>query len=175
VSGADPVLVLVVPVCVLCTRAAACWRAEVAGATADVCERCRGSLGAAEAVPLRDAAGAARPVTTVQVTRYLRAQAFKYARTVPEHPHEYLVITASTDPWMHLRVIAYLEARGGAETWRHAPGAKGTTYTYWRGGDGWEYWASPPASGVTGWQAPRYAATIINRRRWKPRKPDDHD
>jgi hypothetical protein len=168
-----PVLVLVIPPCGVCTRAAAAWRAELAGATVDVCDRCRDALRAGEAAPLADAARAARRPNTAQVQRYLAAQPFKHARTVPEHPHEYLVLSASTDPWLHLRVIAYIEDRGHQEVWRPAPGRTGTTYTYWRGGDGWEYWPSPPAMSGPSWAAPKYARTILNRRRWTPRKPDD--
>jgi hypothetical protein len=167
-----PVLVLSIPVCGLCVTSAAAWRVEVHGAAADVCDKCRGVLGAGDAAPLADAAREARRPNTAQVQRYLAAQPFKTARTVPDHPHQYLLVTASTDPWLHLRVIAYIADRGHEETWRPSPGAKGTTYTYWRGGDGWEYWASPPAS-AGGWRPPTWAATIINRRKWELRPDAD--
>jgi hypothetical protein len=174
VDGPEPVMLVSIPVCGLCVTLPACWRVEVHGAAADVCAKCRRALGTVDAAPLRDAAREAPRPNTNQVQRYLAAQRFRVARTVPEHPHEYLLVTASTDPWLHLRVIAYLADRGYQETWRPAPGAKGTTYTYWRGGDGWEYWASPPAS-AGGWRPPQLAATVINRRRWTPEGLFDGD
>ena len=90
----------------------------------------------------------ARPPTVAQVRRYLAAQTWVYARTMPKHPHEYVLLKRSTDPWMHLRAVAFIRERG--EKRLFAPSRK--VRAYWPAGDGYEYWAMDRATD-----------TIINR------------
>jgi hypothetical protein len=99
------------------------------------------------------------------VRAYLAGQDFRRART-PEAPHEYLLLTRSTDPWAHLCVIAWLAVNGTPGRWT-VPGGKGRalTYRYFDAGDGWEYWASPPAAFAPAWKPPAAAPTILNRRK----------
>ncbi len=163
----DPAIVLVRPACGVCANAPATWLAAVHGAAAYLCDGCHAALRCEDSAVLREAAGEVRLLRTVDVSKYLRTAPFKFARTVPEHPHEYLLLAKSPDLWTHLRVIRFIRERGNPGRWM------GTVYAYWRGGDGWEYWASPPASSAPGWRAPATAPTIINRRRWTPTPEDE--
>ena len=83
-----------------------------------------------------------------QVRKYLAAQTWVYARTMPKWPHEYVLLKRATDPWLHLRVVAYVRQRG--EHRYFAPSRR--VHSYWQAGDGWEYWTM------------RAADTILNRR-----------
>lgn len=162
---------LIRPVCVLCADRPADWEAEPYGCRAAICDKCRdgllrayAELGHVEPIVV----GAAdASMTDAMVRAYLAGQDFKHARTVPEHPHEYLLVTRSTQPWTHLCVIEWIAEHGRPEQWNPASGrGRGTTYRYFDAGDGWEYWATPPASyGAPSWRQTFGAPTIINRRR----------
>ena len=43
---------------------------------------------------------------------FIRANRWTFAKTVPEHPHEYLVSNLSTDPDEHFRVVRWVNAHG---------------------------------------------------------------
>ena len=120
-----------------------------ADATARVCASCAAGsfpdrdgqvlVPVAEAVPLLSGAEAAA---------YVESQEWTTARTVPEDPHQYLLLRASTDPWTHLRMIRYIGAAGERRLWPRDR----TWYSYWRSA-GHEYWGMP-----------RESETLINRR-----------
>lgn len=69
-----------------------------------------------------------------------------FAKTMPKWPHEYVLVWLSPDPWLHLRVVAFIRAVGERRRWGHH------FHHYWTWGDH-EYWAMPPRE------------TILNRRR----------
>ena len=77
-----------------------------------------------------------------QVRKYLAAQTWVYARTMPKWPHEYILLKRSTDPWMHLRAVAVIRANGERRRF----------HAYWQPDDGFEYWTM------------RSCDTILNRR-----------
>jgi hypothetical protein len=73
---------------------------------------------------------------------------------MPKWPHEYVLLWRSHDPWTHLRVLAYIRARGEERPWNGRWGAA-EIHVYWRNPeDGREYWAMPAEKG-----------TVINRER----------
>lgn len=79
---------------------------------------------------------------------YIAANEWTFARTMPENPHEYVVIRKSTDPVEHMRFLAWLRAFGDLEHF------KGRDYEYIEI-DGWRYWAMG---------TDQLEQTIINRR-----------
>jgi hypothetical protein len=127
----------------------------VGGAIARLCADCAEVIGDPPYTRLLDAAEAVDLITADQAAAYLAAHPWTYAKTVPEDPHEYLLIHRSADPWMHLRVIRYIRETGERRKWRHPRGAGSGTYAYWAPGDGWEYWPLGDSE------------TVLNRR--KPR------
>ncbi len=143
-------LVLARPPCQLCSGRDAEVEVEttLGGAWAALCRDCHGKIGRGRAVELVHAAEQARPPTVAQVRRYLVAQTWVYARTMPKYPHEYVLLKRSTDPWMHLRVVAFIRSHGTERYFRPSR----VTRAYWAAGDGYEYWAMDRATD-----------TIVNR------------
>jgi hypothetical protein len=76
---------------------------------------------------------------------YIAAHEWRYAKTRPANPHEYVVLVASSDPYEHLKFLEWVRRYGQVETWA------GREYRY-QEVDGWRYWALGPND------------TIINRR-----------
>jgi hypothetical protein len=123
------------------------------GLTAQLCESCWDQIGSGTPTVLVHAAELYRLPTVTLVKRYLREAAWVYARTMPKWPHEYVLIQRSHDPWLHLRVVAWIRARGEERVWRGRWG-KPELHSYWRNPeDGREYWTLRPAE------------TILNRER----------
>jgi hypothetical protein len=89
-----------------------------------------------------------------EATEYLTYEAgFTYAKTVPDAPHEYLLLSRASDPLHQLRLIDLIRRTGSPGSFR------GWRYAYRTWGD-WTYWASPPAG-----RPPAVADSILNRRR----------
>jgi hypothetical protein len=76
---------------------------------------------------------------------YIAAQSWVFAKTMPEHPHEYVMLRASTDWREHLRFGDWIRFSGEQERYQ------GRIYRY-RVVDDWQYWVLGPND------------TIINRR-----------
>jgi hypothetical protein len=76
---------------------------------------------------------------------FISAQQWRYAKSMPWHPHEYVMLHKSTDVFDHIRFLLWLRPTGEIEMY------KGDPYRY-REVDGYRYWALAPAF------------TIINRR-----------
>jgi hypothetical protein len=62
---------------------------------------------------------------------------FKFAKTMPETPHWYVIMTAANEADF-LALFHAVKEHGVDERWGRA------TYRYWYPGDGFKYWASPP-------------------------------
>ena len=88
-------------------------------------------------------------ITGTQAGAYVAEQTWTRAQPTfrgrPQAPHEYVLLWRSTDPWLQLRVLAYIRVNGVRRRW----GPK--WHTYWEHGEH-EYWAMPPRE------------TILNRR-----------
>jgi hypothetical protein len=76
---------------------------------------------------------------------YIASQTWVFAKTMPEHPHEYVVISRSTNWRGHLRMLLWIRL------WGHEEKYQGRSYQY-RVVDAKRYWAMGPND------------TIINRR-----------
>jgi len=77
---------------------------------------------------------------------YIEAQSWVFARTMPDNPHEYVLLRRSTDWREHLRFLLWIRVHGEVERF------KGRSYRYRTVGQ-FRYWALGPDD------------TIINRRR----------
>jgi hypothetical protein len=69
-------------------------------------------------------------------TQYIQANQWTYARTMPENPHEYLLIHRSSDWREHLRFVRFIRLHGFQERLGRE------MYRYSTPGDGWRYWCS---------------------------------
>jgi hypothetical protein len=88
----------------------------------------------------------ADPPESYDPSPYIEAQTWVFAKTMPQNPHEYVVLRRSTDWREHLRFLRWIRVWGDRELF------KGTYYLYRTVGE-WRYWALGPND------------TIINRRR----------
>jgi hypothetical protein len=144
--------VLARPTCQLCgdRDSEVEGRTTLGGGWACLCAACWALIGqAGTEARLVNVAGTVRLPAAAQVRAYLASQKWVYARTMPKWPHEYVLLKRATDPWLHLRVVAYVRQRG--EHRYFAPSRR--VHSYWQAGDGWEYWTM------------RAADTILNRAR----------
>jgi hypothetical protein len=117
-------------------------------ARAVLCDQCAAMIGRgarSELVPVADTLDL---ITPGEAWAYLGSEFWTHARTVPEDPHDYLLLQVSHDPLMHLRVIRFIRETGDRRQW---PRDK-RWYSYWRSG-GYEHWTMP-----------RESDPIINRR-----------
>jgi hypothetical protein len=124
------------------------------GTMAWLCEAHWEDLGVGTPTLLVHAAELQRLPQRRQVERYLAQAPWVYARTMPKHPHEYVLLRRSHDPWMHLRVLAYIRRHGDERLRRGRRGAH--WWSYWTASDGREYWTM------------RSFDTILNRERDAP-------
>jgi hypothetical protein len=61
---------------------------------------------------------------------------FKFAKTMPEIPHEYVVRTPENEE-LFVELFHVIRREGVLGRFQ------GRRYRYWRPGDGWQYWAMP--------------------------------
>jgi len=117
----------------------------IGGAIARLCAECADLIGAGPRTPLRDAADMNALPTEAEVAAYLTGeQGWTFARTVPDTPHEYLLLRRSMDPYMHLRVVRFIRERGERRKWT-APNKARVECSYWTAG-GREHWTMPSES-----------------------------
>lgn len=121
------------------------WRAW-----ANLCDACRDQIGGDPILALQEAPAREPLITAAEARRYLASQRWKPARTMPEYPHEYLLLDPgrqpghSTDPWLHLRTVAFIRERG-QKRW-FAPSRR--IHSYWQPGDGTEVWTLRPVDTI---------------------------
>ena len=144
-------LVLVIPPCGFCwDREATEEVTTIWGCYASLCPVCSGryALPGTERRLVVAAAQEPRP-TKAEATAYIGSQEWVRARPTfhgrPQAQHEYVLLWRSTDPWLQLRVLAYIRAVGEPRRW----GRK--MHHYWTWGS-WEHWAMPDRE------------TVLNRR-----------
>jgi hypothetical protein len=73
---------------------------------------------------------------------YIAANFWTFASTMPENPHEYLLLRNSTDWREHLRMLRWVR-RGEREKWRD-----GKIYSYRVVDRRWRYWALGPNDSI---------------------------
>jgi hypothetical protein len=108
----------------------------VGGASARLCDDCADTIGTGLRVALVDAAKNAPLLTANSAAAYVATETWTYAKSVPNEPHEYLLLARSTDPATHLRVIRYIRETGERRRWARDR----RWYHYWPEA-GHEYWA----------------------------------
>jgi hypothetical protein len=65
---------------------------------------------------------------------------FRFAKTMPDNPHEYTVRSAATEE-AYVQLFQAIQEHGTPELYQ------GRRYRYLRPGDGWKYWAMTSAVG----------------------------
>jgi hypothetical protein len=68
------------------------------------------------------------------MTEFLARLTFKFAKTMPETPHFYVVRSAENEA-DYVALYNAWKQHGVLEKWG------GRRYRYWYAGDGWKYWA----------------------------------
>jgi hypothetical protein len=124
------------------------------GATAALCDDCADAIGTGPRTPLVDVAHARPLLTPGEAAAYLTgATAWRFARSVPDQPHEYLLLARSPDPLLHLRTVRFIRHHGEHRSWA-IPGTRTRLWCY--------YW-TPPGSDLEYWTQPRLLEQILNR------------
>jgi hypothetical protein len=142
--------VLALPPCMICDHPAE-WETWTRwDCTAYLCGDCLEAHAIGDAEPVLDAARVPPLPTADEARAYLASQTWKFARTMPKWPHEYVLARRSTNLWGHLRTVAFIRAHGEPRKFG------GRTHCYWQPGDGREYWTMRPTD------------TILNRRELTP-------
>jgi hypothetical protein len=138
-------------------RRMATWQIELASvgrATARLCDKCADAHDGPR-TPLLPIADILDVPGMADVNRYLAAAQWTDARTVPEYPHAYLLLSRSADPVMHLRAGRWIRQFGARRPW--APGDGPAA--------GKRVWCSYHDAGeFTYWTQPSPADPILNRR-----------
>ena len=90
-----------------------------------------------------------RDQQTEQLRDFIAAHRWTFAKTMPEHPHEYTVRKDARDQGEFDQVVQYIREAGSQEYFGRA------VYTYLTV-DGWKYWTQG---------APIAATILVNRAR----------
>ena len=120
------------------------------GGWAHLCTICRDTIGGTRILPLEEVAARLPLISEAEARDYCARQRWKPAATMPQWPHEYVLLNPgrqpghSTDPWTHLRVVAFIRVRG-QRRW-FAPSRR--THSYWQPGDGTEVWTLRPVDTI---------------------------
>jgi hypothetical protein len=99
-------------------------------------------------LPLVPIAATLPMLEPAEVAAYLAAQTWTPAKSVPEYPHSYVLLSRSADPLTHLRVHRFIRAKGERRQWKPATGPAAGSHVwchYWTAGD-YEYWSQPAIS-----------------------------
>jgi hypothetical protein len=156
----DARIVLIRPECPWCwsyyrqVQATVEVETTVGGVATFLCDDCADAIGTGPRTPLLDAAHARPLLTAGQAAGYLTgADQWKFARSVPDQPHEYLLLHRSDDPLLHLRTVRFIRHYGEHRSWT-VPGTKTRLWCH--------YW-TPPGSALEYWTQPRRLEQILNR------------
>jgi hypothetical protein len=128
--------------------------ATIGGATAMLCDDCAAKIGTGPATPVRDLAHAHPLLSADEAAAYLTGAAgWTFAKSAPDQPHEYLLLSRSADPLAHLRAVRFIRHYGDRRAWP-VPGGRGKVWC--------SYW-TPEGSDVEYWTQPRTLEQILNR------------
>lgn len=155
----DAVVVLLPSPCEWCStglyrRRNAEIQATVFGATARLCATCAKGLGVT-GPPLAYLADTLPMLAVGELALYLQDAAWTTAKTVPEYPHQYLLLSKSPDPLTHLRAVRYIRANGERREWSPTSGPAAGRMVWCH------YWASPTH---LHWTQPSRHDPILNRK-----------
>src|SRR5262245_17916970 len=157
----DPVVVLNPVPCEWCStgfyqrKMAAVQTRTKLGTTARLCVDCAVVIGEGQPAPLIPVADTLNRLSIRAVATYLTGQKWTTAKTVPEYPHQYVLLSRSTDPLGHLRTVRFIRERGERRQWAPSDGpaaGRRVWCSYWPLGEHL-YWTQPSA-----------ADPILNRR-----------
>ena len=119
------------------------------GATARLCMQCADDIaGDAWRTPIVPVAESLPLIEEAEAAAYLARQKWTVARTAPEYPHEYLLLSRSTDPLLHLRTGRLIRETGERRQWTPTTGpaaGRRVWCHYWRSG-AYEHWTQPSAA-----------------------------
>lgn len=114
------------------------------GARARLCRICAEKVGG-PSWPLVPVADTLPALDYAAAAEYLRFAYWTTAKTTPEYPHQYALLTDSQDPLMHLRVVRFIRSNGERRKWapKSGPAAGRSAWChYWTVGR-YEYWTMP--------------------------------
>jgi hypothetical protein len=117
----------------------------VGTATARLCGQCADLIGTGPRRRIVPVADTLPLIAEADAAAYLAAQNWTPARTVPEYPHEYVLLARSADPLMHLRVVRFIRDTGDRRQWTPGDGpaaGRKVWCHYWKSGDH-EHWTQP--------------------------------
>jgi hypothetical protein len=114
----------------------------VGTATARLCMDCADAIGEGWRTPIRPVADTLDLLDADAAEAYLTAAEWRNARTVPDHPHAYVLLSRSADPLAHLRVVRFIRETGERRQW--SPGDGGPrVWCHYHRADPWLYWTQP--------------------------------
>ena len=155
----DARVVLIRPECPWCWSYYKQVQAEVevetlGGAVASLCDACADKIGTGPRRPLVDVAHDWPLLSAAEAAAYLGGAAeWRFARSVPDQPHEYLLLHRAADPLTHLRTVRFIREVGEFRSWT----PPGTRTRLWCA-----YW-TPPGSQLEYWTQPKLLEQILNR------------
>jgi hypothetical protein len=120
-------------------------RTTVGAATARLCGPCADLIGDGPRRPIVLVADTLPLLADADAAAYLAAQAWTPAKTVPEYPHEYVLLPRSADLLTHLRVVRFIRHHGDRRQWMPGDGpaaGRKVWCHYWRSGEH-EHWTQP--------------------------------
>jgi hypothetical protein len=103
-------------------------------------------------------------MTMDELREFVRTSPWKFARTMPQIPHEYTLRAKAPDEKLFERVVLYIRQVGYKALFGSV------TYTY-LDIDDWKYWTMGAPLGPTGEYDPNIHTSLINRARLKSVTP----
>jgi hypothetical protein len=100
-------------------------------------------------------------MTMDELREFVRTSPWKFARTMPQMPHEYTLRAKAPDEKLFERVVLYIRQAGYKANFGFV------TYTYFDI-DGWKYWTMGAPLGPTGRYNRNVHTILINRAKLKP-------
>ena len=104
-------------------------------------------------------------MTMDELREFVRTSPWKFARTMPQMPHEYTLREKAPDEKLFERVVLYIRQAG------YKANFGSVTYTY-LDIDGWKYWTMGAPLGPTGRYDRSIHTILINRAKLKPAAPE---
>ncbi len=104
-------------------------------------------------------------MTMDELREFVQTSPWKFARTMPQMPHEYTLRANAPDEKLFERVVLYIRQAG------YKANFGSVTYTYFDI-DGWKYWTMVAPLGPTGTYDRSIHTILINRAKVKAAAPE---